>query len=211
MNIKKHNIKKEIHKKLKQHSPKAVHKAKKIVGFKYFKLILLLVSISLAYYIFSNLEISNLIPNFKNLSYIGTFISGILFTFGFSAPFSVGFFIASQPNNIFLAAIIGGVGATIGDFFIFKTIKFSFMNEFEELKKTRVIHKIRKMIYNNKHILVKHYILYVFAGIVIATPLPDEIGVSMLAGLTSIKPLRLIIISFILHTAAIFMILMIGR
>lgn len=209
MNIERHSIRKEIHRKLKQHSPKAVHKAKKIVGFKYLKLILLLVSISLAYYIFSNLDISSLIPNFKNLSYIGAFISGVLITFGFSAPFSVGFLITLQPNSIFLAAIIGGVGAAIGDFFIFKTIKFSFMNEFEELKKTRVIHKIRKMIYNNKHILIKHYILYVFAGIVIATPLPDEIGVSMLAGLTSIKPLRLIIISFILHTSVILLILII--
>ncbi len=95
MGIEKQNIRKQIHKKLKQHSPKAVHKAKKIVGFKYLKLILLLVSISLAYYIFSNSKISGLIPNLKSLSYIWVFISGILLIFEFPAPFGIGFLITA--------------------------------------------------------------------------------------------------------------------
>jgi len=53
-------------------------------------------------------------------------------------------------------------------------------------------------------VLIRHYLLYVFAGIILATPLPDEVGVSMLAGLTTIKPMKLAIIGFILHSAAIF-------
>ena len=44
----------------------------------------------------------------------------------------------------------------------------------------------------------------------IATPLPDEMGVSMLAGLTTIKPWRLAIISFILHALAVSVILYIS-
>jgi len=41
----------------------------------------------------------------------------------------------------------------------------------------------------------------------VATPLPDEIGVSMLAGLTTIKPFKLMIISFLLHASAVFFVL----
>ena len=81
------------------------------------------------------------------------------------------------------------------------------MDEFKSLEKTKLIREIEHIVKKNKFVLVRHYLLYIFAGIMIATPLPDELGISMLAGLTTIKPLKLAIISFILHTSAIFVIL----
>ncbi len=199
--------KKQIHKKLKKHVPKGFHKAQKITSFKYPKLFLFILFIFLAYYIFSQKRVSDFVLNLDNLSYFGIFVAGIFLAFGFSAPFSVGFFITSQPENLILATLIGGFGAMMGDMVIFKTIKFSFMNEFLELKKTKAVRYIRKIISKNKHILIKHYLLYVFAGIMVATPLPDEVGVSMLAGLTTIKPKILAAVAFILHSLAIFLIL----
>ncbi len=199
--------KKRIHRKLKKSSPHGVKKAKKLFGFKYPKLFLLILCIFLAYYIFSRPIVSDWMSQLNTLSYFGIFIGGLLIAFGFSAPFGVGILITSQPESILLATLLAGAGAMISDMLIFKTIKFSFMNEFEELKKTKTIKKIKKIIHHNKHILIQHYLLYVFAGIMIATPLPDEIGVSMLAGLTTVKPSRLAVISFILHTIAISLIL----
>ena len=49
--------------------------------------------------------------------------------------------------------------------------------------------------------------MYAFVGILIASPLPDEIGVIMLAGLTKINFKILAIISFILNTLGILIIL----
>jgi len=201
------NPKKKIHHKLKKHSPKGIRKAKKIFGFKYPKLFFLSISILLAYYLFNKPIVSNWVGSLNSLSYLGIFISGILISFGFSAPFAVGFFIIAQPDNLLLATLVGGLGATIGDLLIFKTIKFSFMNEFKRLKRIGLIKKIKRIIHRNENLLMRHYLLYVFAGIIIATPLPDEVGVSMLAGLTSIKPERLAVIAFILHNIAIFLIL----
>lgn len=137
----------------------------------------------------------------------GNFLAGIFLAFGFSAPFSVGFFIMAQPGNIFLASLIGGVGAVFADLTIFKIIRFSFRDEFNLLKKTEIVHKIKKIVSDNPHVLIKHYLLYIFAGIFIAFPLPDEVGISMLAGLTTIKQGVLAFISFILHTSFIFLIL----
>jgi uncharacterized membrane protein YdjX (TVP38/TMEM64 family) len=199
--------KRQIHKKLKKHIPKGVHKAKKLFSLKYPKLFLIVIFILLAYYIFSQKQVLDFVSNLDQLSYFGIFIAGIFLAFGFSAPFSVGFFIVAQPNNLFLATLIGGIGAMVGDMIIFKTIKFSFMDEFEKLKRIKIIKYIRKISIKNKHLLIKHYLLYVFAGILIATPLPDEVGVSMLAGLTNINPKKLAVISFILHSTAIFLIL----
>ena len=197
----------EIHKKIRENIPRGVHKVKKVVGFHYPKLLILIISIAVAYYVFSRPGVMDWVGGLNSLSYVGILIAGIMLAFGFSAPFSVGFFIAAQPSSLLLATLIGGFGAMIGDLLIFKTIKWSFMDEFKRLEKTKTIKFIEQKIKNNKNILIKHYLLYAFAGIMIATPLPDEIGVSMLAGLTTIKPAVLSVISFVLHSLAIFLIL----
>jgi hypothetical protein len=198
---------KRIHRKLRKHAPESVRKARKIFSFKYPKLFLLVLLIIVAYLLFSRPFIVGFMESFNDLGAIGVFISGILTALGFTAPFGVGLLINLNPEGVVVSALIAGIGATAADLFIFKTIKLSFMDEFMQLKRTKVIREIRKIASTNKYILIRHYLLYIFAGIVIATPLPDELGVSMLAGLTTIKPLTLTITSFILHTSAIFCIL----
>lgn len=134
-------------------------------------------------------------------------MSGAMTSFGFTAPIGFGLLSKMPVSNILIATIIGSIGATIVDLFIFKTIKFSFKNEFDKLEKTRVMKKIEKIIEKNKHVLIVHYLLFIFAGIIIASPLPDELGVPILAGLTTIKPLTLSILGFILHGLGIFIVL----
>jgi hypothetical protein len=197
----------KIHKILKEHHPEAVRKAKKIFLLKYPKLLLFAGMILAAYYIFSRPEISVLTEFFNKLGNLGVFIAGGLTSLGFAAPFGFGLLIKMNAGNIFMATLIGGIGAMLADMLIFKTIKVSFMDEFERLEQTKAIKKIEGIVKRNKHVLVWHYLLYVFAGIIIISPLPDEIGVSMLAGLTTIKPVNLAAVSFILHSAAIFLIL----
>jgi len=67
----------------------------------------------------------------------------------------------------------------------------------------RVEEKFRESI-NGK---IRHYLIYVFIGIFIASPLPDEIGDVLLAGFTKVKPLFLAIFSFILHFIGIMVLL----
>lgn len=198
---------KKIHAILRKHHPQAVHKAKKLFRFKYPKLLLLILSFILVYYLFKNSNISAWILSLEKIGYFGSLIAGCLISFGFSAVLGIGFFIALNPQNVILAAILGGLGAMIGDLIIFKSIKFSFMDEFKELEKTKAIRKIEEIVKKKKRVVIIHYLLYIFAGLFLATPLPDEIGVAMLAGLTTIKPVKLAIISFLVHSAAIFLIL----
>ena len=198
-----------IHKKLKEKSPKAVKKAKRIFKFKYPKLIIFVLFILIAYTLFSNKNFNDLIL-LTETGYLITFIGGILIALGFTAPFGIGLLINSSPQNIFIGALIAGIGATLSDILIFKFIKFSFIDEFKKLEKTKTIKEIEEIVKKNKHILIKHYLLYVFAGIIIASPLPDEIGVAMLAGLTTINVKTLALIGFILHTLFIFFIIYLG-
>jgi uncharacterized membrane protein YdjX (TVP38/TMEM64 family) len=202
-----HESHRRIHKILKENHPKAVRKAKRIFSFKFFKILLFLVVIALAYFIFRQPAVQDVILNLNKFSYLGFFIAGFLFVFGFSAPFSIGFFVIAQPSNIILATIIGGLGAVIGDVILFKTVQFSFAEEFKELKRKKIVKKIEKIINKNKHVIVRHYLLYIFLGLMIVAPVSDELGISILAGLTTIKISTLIAIGLIAQSVAIFTIL----
>ncbi len=197
----------KIHRIIKERHPHIVHKAKRLFHFRYPKLFLLLLSMVLAYYLFKQPVILNWISGLNNLGYFGSFIAGLLLPTGFSSVLGVGFFLTAKLENLFLAVLIGGVGCMIADLLIFKLIKISFASELKQLEKTKIIHKIEKIVNKNKHILILHYLLYIFAGIILATPLPDEVGVSMLAGLTTIRPFKLAIISLLIHSTSIYLML----
>jgi hypothetical protein len=180
-----------------------------LFNFKYPKTFLLVLCIISAYYLFSSPLVSDKISNLGTLGYFGSFISGLLFSFGFTAPFAIGYFLQLNPSNIFLNCIIGGAGAVISDLLIFSIIRFSFMDEFKRIKKTKPIRYVNRLLELSFGHKIRNYLLYIFAGLVIASPLPDELGVTMLAGLSRIKPIYLSILSFILNSSGILIILLI--
>lgn len=204
MNWKHHR---KIHNLLRKHHPQAVHKAKKLFRFKYPKLLILTLMIAISYFIFTRTYVHEWINSLNNLGYLGILIAGIFNTSGFVSPMGMGLLLTIKPSILILAGIIGGIGAMIGDLIIFKTVKISFMDELKELEKGKAIQEIKKIVKKNKSVLVRHYLLYILAGLVFALPFPDELGVSMLAGLTTIKPLKLALVSFISHGTVIFFIL----
>jgi len=184
---------------------------KKRFSLKYPKLISLVIVVILAYVLFKYTDIGKFISNLSKFNYGGVFIAGMLYTFGFTSPFSAGFFLMFKPGNIFLVGLIGGVGAMISDLLIFRFVKISFAEEFRKLKKEkalRKIGKIMKILINKK---IRKLLLYLFAGILIASPLPDEAGITILAGLSQIKQKIIVGVSFILNTIGIILLLMIGR
>jgi len=204
-----HKSHKKIHLILKKHHLAGTKKARKIFSFKYPKLLILVLLIGLAYYLFSTPIASKCVEYFENMGYFGILISGALVPLGFTAPFGLGLISQMIPQNIFLASIIAGFGALLADLLIFNTIKLSFIDELKELEKTKAIKEIEKIVKKYKRVKITHYLMYLFAGVMILTPLPDEIGISMLAGLTTINQFKFAIISFLLHTLSIFLIFLI--
>ncbi len=180
---------------------------KRLFKFKYPKIFILVLAIILAYYIFSDPNIASIVSHLGALSYLGIFIAGMFFSFGFTAPFAVGFFITLNPPNIWIAGIIGGLGAMLSDLIIFKLIKFSFNDEFVSLKREKFSKKLKNIITKFLGKRRSVYLIYLFAGILIASPLPDEAGIIMLAGITKIKPSVLAIVGFILNSIGIMILL----
>jgi len=175
--------------------------------FKYPKLALLTLAIIAAYIIFRNPVISQHLSNLNGFGYLAFFIAGILYAFGFSAPFATGFLIVSNPANIWFAGIIAGIGALISDLLIFNFIRISFMDEFKNIKSSKIIKNTGKLIERGLGNKIRLYLLCILAIIVIASPLPDEAGVIMLAGLTRISQKSMALLGFTLNTAGILVIL----
>ncbi|MDD5192532.1 MAG: hypothetical protein PHH54_03925 [Candidatus Nanoarchaeia archaeon] len=179
--------------------------------FKYPKLVVLVLSIILAYIIFTNPAIKEVILGAEKFSYLRVFIAGMLISFGFTAPLSVGFFITLNPENIVLSGAVGALGAMISNLLIFNLVKFSFKKEFFSLKKdinkVKIFRRVEEEFKKDFSRKIRHYLMYVFIGIFIASPLPDEIGEILLAGFTKVKLSILILFSFVLHFIEIMILL----
>ncbi len=181
---------------------------KKILSkIKYPKLLFLIFTFVIAYLIFTGRDFSPFHNFVLGLGYFGTFLAGIFFTYGFTAaPATAILLMLAKEQNILFAGFIAGFGALIGDLLIFKFIRYSFADEIEKLSKEKAINHI-----NNKiPTLLKKYFVPVLAGFIIASPLPDEIGVSLLAVSRSISTKFFFVLSYSLNTAGIFVILLIG-
>lgn len=174
----------------------------------YPKILLLLISIVCAY-ILSREHFFEVIAQVLNShGYVAIALAGFLFAYGFTAPLAVGFFIELAPDiNIYSAALIAGSSALLSDLLIFHFIKTSFQDEFDKLKLTLLFQKIHQLVTYHLGERIKKYLLLTIAGFLIASPLPDELGVSLLSGLTNIDKRLFVMISFLLNTLGIWLIL----
>ena len=96
---------------------------------------------------------------------------------------------------------------------LFKFIRysFSFANEIKEISHERLYVYLSGKINNKMPSLLKRYLALVFAGFLIASPLPDEIGVSLLAFSGKISTKIFSILAYSLNTVGIFIVMIIGK
>jgi hypothetical protein len=172
--------------------------------FRYPKLTLFGVIIVLAYLVFHRASSLFLFAS----GYLGSFFGGVFYTFGFTSPFAAAYFISQQVSHPLIFAIIGAFGALIADYFIFSFIRFSVMDEFSSLEKHLGFDRLSRTM---DHYRITHFFkvgaLFVLAIALIASPLPDEIGVVILAGLTKLRPFAFGFISFFANFLGIYTIL----
>jgi len=146
-----------------------------------------------------------------SFGYIGIFLGGFFYAYGFTAaPATAVLLVLAREQSLFSAVVIGGLGALFGDIIIFLFIRHSFIDEIENLKKETIVKSIKKI---RKKIFCTfdNYLLPIIAGLFIASPLPTEIGVSIMATFKSLSMKKFLIIAYLLHTVGIFIILLIGN
>lgn len=136
--------------------------------------------------------------------YIGAFVAGIFFvstlTVATSALVLLTLAEVLSPIEI---ALIAGLGAVVGDLLIFHLIKDNLFDEIKEIY-NKIDHKNHlQKLFHSKYF---NWMLPVIGAIIIASPLPDEVGVSLM-GLSKISTPKFIFISYILNSIGLFLII----
>ncbi len=171
---------------------------------KYPKLSLLLLTFFLAYLLFSANVFLQLRDSIISLGYLGSFILGIFYSYGFTAaPATALLLILGKTQNIYLGGTLAGFGALLGDLVLFKFFRYSFAQELKLLTREKIIIQLTSTTPHH----IKKFLVPIVASFVIMSPLPDEIGVFLFATYGSVTPGRFSLISFLLNTFGILLIL----
>lgn len=144
----------------------------------------------------------------KELEMLGSFIAGMFFTSIFTAaPAIVTLGEIARANSIILTALLGGMGAVIGDLIIFRFVRDRLSEHLLELFKYRGAGKRFKALLKLRYF---RWFTFFIGGLIIASPLPDELGVSLL-GFSKMRMSQFILLSFVLNSLGILFIGFVAR
>ncbi len=160
------------------------------------------------YVLFSGLACKPLHDALVFMEYFGAFLAGLLYPYALTSAAGTGILlILAKEQNLLLAGVIAGIGALISDIILFLFVTHSFSDEVQKLSKETVVRTVNRCIPDS----IRVYLLATFTGLLIASPLPTEIGILLMTSIKNISFKKFIIIIYILHASAIFIILLFGN
>jgi len=161
------------------------------------------ISIVVAIFIVKLELVSTLLGATKDMVFVGSFIAGFFFTSVFTtAPAIVMLGEISQTSSVLSVAFVGAMGAVLGDLVIFRFIRDSFADHVMGLvghrqagRKVNVVH----------HLKFLRWVTFLVGGMIIASPLPDELGIGLL-GFSKMQLRWFIPLSFVFNFIGIVLI-----
>jgi uncharacterized membrane protein len=174
------------------------------IKIKYPKLVVLAVAAVLAFLLFRSPGMQSFFHSLGEFGYLSAFFGGMLFAFGFGAPFGVAILLTIADDiSILPAAVLGGLGALVTDYLLFKFIRVTFDEEIKRIRSSRLYYQIQNRIFGRLPPRMSYYFVASLAGLFIASPLPDEFGVAILASVATIRERTFAVISLSLNTLGI--------
>ena len=176
-------------------------------NFRYKNLTLFFLSIIFAILLSQHEPFRLLLLNLGSLGYIGAFLAGVFFvsTFTVSTGVLILFILAERMSPLEIG-LIAGCGAVVGDFTIFKFIKDNLLKEISSIYDCFGGTHLSAVL----HTKYFSWTLPVIGAIIIASPLPDEIGLCLM-GISKMKTYQFLIASFILNAIGIFLVVSLSK
>lgn len=144
-----------------------------------------------------------LIDAMNSYGYIGALIVGLFYSSSFTSPLAALFFVnLGEHLNPLPVALLGGIGAMMGDMVLYTIIKASVIDEIKALAAYLFPFRRRTRMERMTRHRVFLWTVPFLASILIASPLPDELGIALF-GFINFKPRYLSLLSFLLNTAGI--------
>jgi|SRR3989339_1033484 len=168
---------------------------------------LLVVSLLVFFYFVETDFIQNIIKAIGEFGYLGAFITGIFFVSIFTAvPATAILFNLADILNPWEVAAFAGAGAVLGDYLIFRFLRDKVFDELHKIFNKMGGSILKKLFYTPYFT----WLLPLLGAFIIASPLPDEAGISLL-GLSKIKNWQFIVLSFLLNAVGIFIVIIAAR
>lgn len=151
--------------------------------------------------------INRILVSTLELEFVGSFVAGIFFTSIFTvAPATVILGTIARETSVWLVALCGGLGALLGDFIIFHFVERRLAEDFAYLLQKTDIERFASIF----HRRLFRWLFQFVGALVVASPLPDELGLAMM-GLSKIRLSLFVPISFFLNSVGILAIGLIAR
>lgn len=156
-----------------------------------------------AYLVYKTGLVANFFELISPLTFVPEFLAGMLYTSALTAPFAVAaLFVIGKYNDPLTVAAVAGLGSMVADLIILKFFRFLFFGRKSPLSGIREMHWLIKKL---RSLSLFRTFAPVIGGIIIASPLPDELGL-MILGITKIDTWHASLLLYILDFVGIFII-----
>ncbi len=172
--------------------------------YKYKNLTLVYLGIILAASFYQIDAFHQFLLHLGNYGYLGAILAGMLFVSTFTvATGAIILLILAEQLHPLEIGLFAGLGAVVGDLMMFHLVKDGLAAELE-----RVYDLVDSRHHLIKVLHTRHFrwTLPVIGALIIASPLPDELGVTLM-GISKMKTIEFIPISFLLNSVGIFLII----
>lgn len=160
------------------------------------------VSVLLAWFLISSGALANLLAATDAGKIFESFVVGIFFTSAFTlAPAAIFLGQLSQTISPWTVALFGALGAMCGDLILFLFIRDRLAEDIKALFPKRAV----RHFLNSFHLGFWKWLAPLLGALIIASPLPDEFGLSLL-GLSKTRIAVLLPVAFVMNFLGILLV-----
>ncbi len=169
-------------------------------------LLILAISIALAVILSRQTFFHQGLLSLGNFGYLGGFVGGALFASSFTVAFSL-VILATLAEDLspVILALVAGAGAMLGDLMILRFWREEISRDLEPIYNQLGGGHLRRLL----HTRYFSWTLPIIGAVIIASPLPDEIGISLL-GISKMPTKKFLLLSYGLNTLGILLITEVG-
>lgn len=153
--------------------------------------------------------LSGVLASASEIKSLSSLVAGFFFTSIFTtAPAIVALGEIAKNGSVFYTAFFGAIGSLLGDLIIFKFIRDELADHmYQILKHEKWWRRVHHLTF---HLRYFRWFTFFLGGLIIASPLPDELGISLL-GLSKMKTRHFMPISFIFNFLGILAISLLAK
>ncbi len=169
-------------------------------NYKYKGLTLIFISILLTILLSKYNFLDRFFFQTRYVPFIGSFIAGVLYVSTSTAPLGILMLSdLSKRLSPIEISLLAGLGGSIADFVIFRFFKDDLIKELTPFYNKLGGQHLTKLMH---HKLLR-WSLPIIGAVIIASPLPDEVGISLM-GISKIKSYQFFMLSLVLDISVLF-------